>query len=173
MRDLLSWHSWNRLFWILFVVIGIILIMGAAFGVLSLVEVLLAFIVIAIGAEKLGEEISDKRLQDEQGRINRDLLFISRWLENNNIFTRQLKDRHEMRFLKLDNKRAEIEKRHETGYRELARKIFDVENKLNEVSRALLHEMKDMDRDRKFEIKTLGDTMEKLKSGVLRPPKKK
>lgn len=167
--ELLSWHRWNKLFWMLFIVIGAVLIIGAALGALSLLEVLIAFIVIAIGAEKLGEEASDKRLQDEQGRINRDMLFISRWLENNNIFTRQLKDRHEVRLLKLDNKRAEIEKRHELGYRELAGKIFDVENKLNEVSRALLHEMKDMNRERKSDITKLEERMERLKSGILRP----
>jgi hypothetical protein len=172
-QDLLSWHNWNKIFWALFVAIGIILIAGAVAGVFSMVEVLIAFIVIAIGAEKLGEEISDKRLQDEQGRINRDLLFISRWLENNNVFTRQLKDKHEQRLFKLDNKRADIEKKHELSYRELAKKILDIENRMNEVSRALLQEIKSMDRDRKQEIRKLQDRMEKLKSRALRPAKKK
>ncbi len=171
--DLLSWHNWNKLFWALFIVIGIILIAGAVAGVLSLVEILIAFMVIAIGAEKLGEEISDKKLQEEQGKINRDLIFISRWLENNNVFTRQMKDRHEQRFFKLDNKRADIEKKHELGYRELAKKILDVENRMNEVSRALLQEIKSMDRDRKSELRKLGDRITKLKSRVLRPPKKR
>lgn len=172
-QDLVSWHSWNKIFWALFVVIGIILIAGAAAGVFSVVEVLIAFIVIAIGAEKLGEEVSDKRLQEEQGKINRDLIFISRWLENNNVFTRQLKDRHEQRFFKLDNKRADIEKKHELSYRELAKKILDVENRMNEVSRALLQEIKSMDRDRKQEIRKLQDKVERLRSRVIRPAKKK
>lgn len=171
-EELLSWHGWNKFFWILFIMMGVILIIGAALGVLTLVEVLIAFIVIAIGAEKLGEEISDKRLQEEQGKINRDLLFISRWLEDNNVFTRQLKDRHESRLFNLDNKRAEIEKRQELGYRELARKILELENRMNEVSRALLQEMRDMDRGRKEDIRKLRDGMEKLRSRVIRPPGK-
>ncbi len=172
-KRLLSWNRWNKVFWTLFIVMGIILIAGAAAGVLSMVEVLVAFVVIAIGAEKLGEEISDKRLQEEQDRINRDLIFISRWLESNNVFTRQVKDRHELRLLKLDNKRAEIEEKQELNYRELAKKIFDVENRMNEISKALLQEIKSMDRDRKQEIRNLQDKMERLSSRVMRPPKKK
>jgi hypothetical protein len=170
--SLLSWHNWNKVFWALFIVIGVILIAGAAAGILSLVEILVAFVVIAIGAEKLGEEISDKRLQEEQEKINRDLLFMSRWLENNNAFTRQMKDSHEKRILKLDNKRAEIEGKHETSYRELARKILEMENKANEVSRALVLEMKSMDRERREEIRKLQDKLERLKSRVMRPKNK-
>ena len=170
--SMLSWHNWNKVFWGLFLVIGIILIAGAVAGKLSLVEILVAFVVIAIGAEKLGEEISDKKLQEEQNKINRDILFISRWLENNNAFTRQMKDTHEKRILKLDNKRAEIEGKHETSYRDLARKILEMENKANEVSRALLQEMKSRDRDRKEEIRKLQDKLERLKSRVMRPSKK-
>lgn len=136
-QDLISWHGWNKLFWTLFIVIGAILIIGSIIGIFTLVEVLIAFIVIAIGAEKLGEEISDKRLQEEQGRINRDLMFVSRWLENNNVFTRQMKDRHEMRFFNMDQKRAETEKSQESSYRDMARKLIDLENRVNQLSKAV------------------------------------
>lgn len=136
-KELLSWHSWNKFFWLLFLVIGIVIISGAVLGLLSMVEVLVAFIVIAIGAEKLGEEISDKRLQEEQEKINRDLIFISKWLENNNMFTRQMKDKHETRLFNLDKKRAETDEKHEFSYRELAKKIFEIENRMNK----LTHEM--------------------------------
>ena len=67
MNDIMvSWHGWNKVFWLIFVLAGIAIIIGFLFTIFSLLEVLIAFILIAVGSEKLGEEISDKRLKERQ-----------------------------------------------------------------------------------------------------------
>lgn len=128
---------WNKAFWLLFVVIGAIVVAGLIVRVLYL-DILLGFLVISIGLLKLGEELSSKEIKDKHNDINDNIRYLSHQVDAGNQFARRVKERHEHRFLKLDNRRTDIENIIDEKYDSLAKKLIQLENKSNDISKAIV-----------------------------------
>lgn len=129
-------NNLNKVFWVLFIVIGAFIIVGAL-GIIF-VDILIGLAVIVIGIHKLEEEFKSKRIFREQEKTNNDIHSISRWMESSDVLTQSMKTRNENRFFHIDNKRAALERELEEKYRDLARKTLELDNKFNEISRAFV-----------------------------------
>ena len=127
----------NLVFWLFFIVIGVIIIIGAV-GRIFFVDLLIGLIVIVLGIARLSEELSKFEFEERHKKIESDLGNISTWMNDNYAYTKKMKDRHENRMHRLDNKRVDIERELEIKYRDIVRKVIDIENKLQEVSRLLV-----------------------------------
>ncbi len=137
-------NQWDKVFWILFIVIGAIIVIGTL-GNIFIFDILLGVAVIVIGTQKLAEDIKSSKLNDEQEKINENINNISHWMNSSNNYTKNLKNRHEYRFYYMDKKRIDTEKRietleedMETMYNTLAKKLFEIENRLNEIFRVFV-----------------------------------
>ena len=171
---------WNKAFWLLFILMGALVVAGLIVRVLYL-DIVLGIFVIAIGVLKLGEEISSKEIIDRHGDINDNIRYLSHQVDAGNLFARRVKERHEHRFLKLDNRRTDIENIIDEKYDSVAKKVIQLENKLNDITKALIevskrhdtHAKKATDEMKKFSrLKERTDRMsEKLR--YIRAPKPK
>jgi hypothetical protein len=128
---------WNKAFWLLFIVMGALVVSGLIVRVLYL-DIVLGIFVIAIGVLKLGEEMSSKEIVNRHGDINDNIRYLSHQMDAGNLFARRVKERHEHRFLKLDNRRTDIENIIDEKYDSVAKKVIQLENKLNDVTKALV-----------------------------------
>ena len=126
----------NRLFWLLFLILGSTLISGIVVNVFY-IDVILGLFLVIIGLYKLGEEIFSKNLKKEQERVSEDIDNVMEWLSHSYEFTKHLKNTHENRLHHLDKKRAEMGDKIENNYRDVVRKVIEVENKLSKTSREL------------------------------------
>jgi hypothetical protein len=129
----------NKIFWVLFIVIGAVLISGMVINVFF-IDILLGLFLVIIGLYKFGEEHITDSMRNEQERVSEDMDNVMEWLSHSYEFTKRMRDRHENRLHHLDSKRAEMDGKIEKNYRELVRKIIEVENRLNKTSRDLLRE---------------------------------
>jgi hypothetical protein len=128
---------WNKAFWLLFVVIGAIVVAGLIVRILYL-DLLLGFLVISIGLLKLGEELSSQEIKDKHSDINDNIRYLSHQVDAGNQFARRVKERHEHRFLRLDNRRTDIESIIDDKYDSLAKKFIQLENRANDIAKALV-----------------------------------
>ena len=117
-------NIWNKIFWAMFVIIGIGFVFLAFFGNMLFLDLLLGFAIITMGLHKLGEEYSVKHIKTDQ-------LHVAENMEN---ISKLIQDSHKQ----LNDKEINMEKKLERNYRNLARKIIEVENRINEVSDLLV-----------------------------------
>jgi len=129
---------WDMIFWTFFTLMGITVAFGGLTGLLPLEFIVLlgAFIVI-IGAGKLAEEITKRKIMGYQDDLYRKMHQISQHLEKTFDIASMNKDKTEFRIHKLDQKRGEIEKQMNKNYRELAKKIIELENRMNKLTKAM------------------------------------
>jgi len=154
---------WNNAFWVLFIIMGALVIAGFAIRVLYL-DLVLGFFVIAIGVFKLGEELTSKEISEKHEDIKDNIRYLSHQMDAGNLFTRKIKEKHEHRFLRLDSRRNEIESTVEEKYDSLAKKLIQLENKLNDVTKAIVEVSKRHDtfsKDTGKEIKKIGKIKER------------
>jgi hypothetical protein len=148
--------GWNTAFWVLFVIMGI-LVVSATFVRILYLDLMLGFLVIAIGLLKLGEEMSDRELRARHNNINESIKYLTHQLDSSNFFTNRIKEKHETRFLRMDTKRAEIEQIVEDKFDSLAKKLIDHENQLKDITKATVHVSKKHDSFAKEAQKKLKD----------------
>jgi hypothetical protein len=135
----LHWfRHWDKIFWTFFALIGLTVAIGGFAGLMPAEFLMLlgAFIII-IGAGKLAEEITKRKLMGYQDDIYRKMHQISQHLEKTFDIASMNKDKTEFRIQKLDQKRGEMEKQMNKNYRELARKIIELENRMNKLTKAM------------------------------------
>ncbi len=139
----MDWYNvnWDKIFWIVFILIGIVSIFTSLTGILS-PDLLVGLVIIVIGVEKLAIDFIYVKVKENQKRLNEGVYNVSRGIEQTYELTSRSKDRSEFRILQLDRKRIESEKRMEDRYRELAKKIIELENKLNDISKLLFKKSK-------------------------------
>ena len=125
----------SKLFWILFIVIGLLII----FGVLGmfLLDLILGFIIVIIGIEKLREEVYSYKNEKDKQTVYESINYINNWMNSSTELTSLLRQKFDNRIFKLNNKNTELNKELEMKYRELVRKLVSLENKLNKVDRAM------------------------------------
>jgi len=127
----------DKLFWILFIILGASVIVGSMVSVMIL-DILLGITIIALGIHKLSQEISYQKAMQAQDNVQKKITHLLEWLEQNHIYTKNINKRTDIRFEKIHKRHEEIDENLEKKYRELAKKVFELENKLNEISRAFV-----------------------------------
>jgi len=135
----------NKVFWLLFIILGAVLVSGIMTSVFY-IDILMGLFLVIIGIYKLGEEFITDNIKREQERVSEDIDNVMEWLSHSYEFTKRMKDTHENRLHHLDNKRADMDRRIEKNYREIVRKIIEVENRLNKTSKELIREKNLIDR---------------------------
>ncbi len=123
----------TRIFWILFIIMGIFLIGGILVNVI-IIDILLGLIIIVIGVQKLDGEWHKKRMENEQGKIKETLGYMAEWVNASHGYMKKIRNSSENRIFRLDNERVDLDKKMEKSYRELVRKICELENKMNEIT---------------------------------------
>ncbi len=128
---------WNRVFWAVFIVLGAIIIAGSIVHILFL-DVIFGLLVIGVGAAKLGEEITDRRLQRSHSVMNQSISYLTRQVDSASSVTEHIKDNSDSRFFRTDRRFHDMEDKMESDYNSLAKKIISLENRTNEHSKLML-----------------------------------
>lgn len=133
----LHWfRHWDKIFWIFFLLMAITIVAGGIAGFVSFeFVVLLGIFVVIIGAGKLAEEISKRKLLNYQNDIYQKMHQISQHLEKTFSLASMNKEKTEFRIQKLDQKRKDVEMKFNKNHRELARKIIELENRVNKLAK--------------------------------------
>jgi hypothetical protein len=129
--------QWNRAFWILFIITAALVVAAMIVRILYL-DIMLGFLVVSIGIIKLSEEFSSREITHSHDDIRDNIRYLSHQVDASHLFSRRVKEKHEHRFLKLDNKRNDIDEKIENNYDSLAKKIIQNENRLNDVTKAVV-----------------------------------
>ncbi|MBI4019712.1 MAG: hypothetical protein HY367_00140 [Candidatus Aenigmarchaeota archaeon] len=142
-------NYFDKLFWVLFIMAGIALAFAAA-AAPTLAEIILGILVVALGVQKIGGESRNKSLKVRHRRIEEQLNYVSHLLNSSHYFTKQIKDMHESRFLRVESKRIDMEKRIQSAERGLERMVISVDNKVQargrELERSMEREYRDIAR---------------------------
>lgn len=149
-RSIASYGYWNKLFWIVFTVLGIFIIIGAI-GNVFLVEILLGLVVVIIGMERLAEEVDKQAIRGDQAKIHENIDYVSTWLGDSYAFTKQFKDLHESRLHRIDARYAALSQKAEQQYRDMVRKMLELENR----NAALQKTLAELEKNNKVLAKTL------------------
>ncbi|MBI4176727.1 MAG: hypothetical protein HY518_05965, partial [Candidatus Aenigmarchaeota archaeon] len=120
-------NHWNRLFWALFVVAGIAIAVSTLTASF-LADVLLGVLIVAIGVQKIGEELHSKGMAARYRKVQENLESMTGTLENSHYFAKQTRDKHESRFHSMESKRIELAKKIDSNYRDLAGRMIALEN---------------------------------------------
>ncbi|MBI4020976.1 MAG: hypothetical protein HY369_01925 [Candidatus Aenigmarchaeota archaeon] len=121
----------SPLFWIIFILAGV-------FFFLRSVEIVAGLLVVLLGVHRLGTEVRLREQRKERTQLQATLEDIRQWMERDYAFLQELRDRYDNRFFNLSKQKLETQRQIDKSYRDLVRKIMDVENKLNQISRAFL-----------------------------------
>lgn len=135
MKELDS-RFFNRLFWVFFIVMGALIVLGVSSRA-QFLDVLLGIMLIALGANKLEIEMRHNRLEAEKRDTDSRIRTIDSMIADTHSLASGTRGTHELRLHKLDGKRAEQERKIEQNYRDLVRKIFELENKMNVIAKAI------------------------------------
>lgn len=130
-------NEWDRIFWVMFVVLEAAIIVGNIW-VNSPVALILGFVVILIGTAKLGDDMFRRSMHHDHLASKETINKMRNWLNRQYELTQGIKDLHEHRLHKVDRKRTELEEILDKRYRELAGKMIDIENRLSLVGRAVI-----------------------------------
>ena len=134
-ENFLEWYTfhYNKFFWLLFLVVGMTFIIGSIWAITLVFyfQVLIGTIIVTAGIHRLGEELNSRNLRRVQARLDRDIDEIIQWMTKSYDYTVTFKNRHENRFIRLDRKRADLEKRFDSHSDGVAKKMIEVENKVN------------------------------------------
>lgn len=137
-------ESW--VFWVVFILMGF-------FVALQSLEVALGLLVVAVGVHKVGSELRLRRMRRERSSLEETLNNVRELLERDYEYVRELQKQNDSRFFHLNKNRGgvdkviekrqkilsrEIDKKLDETQRILIKKIIDLDNKLNDVSRAFL-----------------------------------
>ena len=119
---------------------------------------------IAIGILKLGEEFGSNEIKDRHENFTDSMRYLNHVVDNTSALHTRTNERHDNRFHRLDVKRADLEKKIGDNYDSLAKKIIQQENKLNDVTKAVVEIAKRHDalvRDTTRELKKLENLKER------------
>jgi hypothetical protein len=123
-------------FWGFFILSAAVLIAGLITGTF-IIDMLLSFIVIAIGFHGVLEEFDHRQSMRALRKVDESLRQLGEWIEKANLFMRSISERHEFRIHNLDTKRSLADQKFEKKSRELSKRIIKLENKLNSIKKSL------------------------------------
>lgn len=131
----------GRIFWIVFIIIWVLLMVGISQRII-IFDLLLGLIIIILGLAKLSDDLRKKEFIDITTKTSKNLEQINDYLTTHYDFNKKINDKHNYRFFQLNKKRLKTEKKIEKNYRELAKKILDLENKLNDIKKLVVKKEK-------------------------------
>lgn len=138
----------NGIFWAIFAIMGVLIALRV-----SLVDIFLGVAVVLLGIFKVGNELQERAREKERESLQQTLKEIREWIEHEYRHLQRMEARYENRFFQLSKKRIASDRRVEKNYRdivratdkkidknyrELVRKVLQLENKMNDISRAFL-----------------------------------
>ncbi len=126
----------NKLFWLFFILTGFLVVLGLASRVYFL-DILLGVMLIAMGLNKLEIEMKHNRSERERMNTEHRIRSLDNMVSDTHSSLTGIRSSHELRVHKLDTKRVDQEKKIEANYRDLVRKIFNMENKMNVIAKAI------------------------------------
>ena len=126
---------YDVMFWVLFILIGVLVISSATLAI-PLLDLALGLVLVTLGFHKIYEEIRHDGQEMDKRNVMRRLDDINSWLGKSHMHGRKANEKHTYRLNKLDEKRAALDKKIEKNYRDLARKIIELENEVNRMKRA-------------------------------------
>jgi len=100
----ISFRGFEWMFWILFGIIGLLLLIGAS------VEVVAGAVVVLLGVRQLQHRDEKRKTEWRQG-VDRQLAEMREWMEKSHVLVQRLTTSHESRIFRVNQKRAELEKR--------------------------------------------------------------
>ncbi len=134
-------HKHDKTFWMLFVLLEATLVIGNMWF-FSPIGAILGFALVGIAFARFGDYLLHKERQAQMEMHNRAIERMKSWLNNQYQLTQGIKELHDYRFHNMERRKAELDEKIESNYREIAKKIFEVENRLNLVSRAVIAQSK-------------------------------
>jgi O-6-methylguanine DNA methyltransferase len=162
------YSHWSKIFWTLFVIAVISLVASKIAGIIPLdTLILLGLLMVIVGAGKLSEELTSKRVMGHQSDVYQSLHNISQQLSSmfKLVDTYRVKTDH--RLFQISRRRKDSEKRFEEKYRDVVKKIIEIENKVNRLSKI-------MEAEKSFRLRYLPEGMsftQKVLELVKRIPK--
>ncbi|MFH1445493.1 MAG: hypothetical protein ABIF08_03365 [Nanoarchaeota archaeon] len=121
--------NWNLLFWIIFIVLGVILILISRFDTF-LMGLFMGLIVIILGIQKIAEDEKYRRIHMKQDNVDKKLHEISAFV-----------DRTYGPGIDKDGKNNDIEeikKKTNDNLERMAKKMIQLENKLNQIQNSIV-----------------------------------
>lgn len=126
----------NGIFWILFAVLGILLLIGIS------PQLIVGVMIISLGIYKLDFDIQQKKRKEERESLQVTLGELKEWMQKEYEYIRAVEAKYDQRFFHSGTEKAKTGKRMEKEYRELVRKLLQLENKMNDISRILIETRK-------------------------------
>lgn len=141
LKDLYLSH-WDKIFWIFFLILGILFTVASFIRFIYL-DIFLGVLIMAMGLEKLSEELIRKRHSEHEKRYAEQLREMKEQIDQSIRKAQSIYEKSDLRFHNAESKRSEIEQKIEDNYDSLAKKIIQLENKMNEISRFLVAEFRE------------------------------
>jgi len=120
-----------------FIILGAIIIAGSMVHLIYL-DLILGLLVVGVGAAKLAEEITDRRLARKHAAMNESISYLTRQVDSTTGTAERLRDASESRFFRINNTLKDIDERLEDKYDDAVKKVISLENRLNEHSKLML-----------------------------------
>jgi len=127
----------DKIFWILFVIIGAAVIVSSSVNVIF-VDILLGLIIIILGIHKLAQEKESKKMFRISKDAQKKLTHIIDWLEQSHKYAKNINAKAEYRFDKIHKKHQKLDDDIENKFNMVAKRVFELENLLKDISRVLI-----------------------------------
>jgi hypothetical protein len=129
----------NIAFWAFYMLTAAVLISGLIANAI-LAAILLSLLVITAGFQGLLEEVTARGNRKAIRRIDESIQQVSDWVQRSYFFSKEIKERFDLRFHNIDTKRSQLEQVVQKNNRELKKRLIETENKLNSLKRSIAAE---------------------------------
>jgi DNA-binding transcriptional ArsR family regulator len=129
----------NFAFWAFYVLTAAVLISGLIANAI-LAAILLSLLVITAGFHGLLEEFASRENKKAFRRIDESIQQVSDWVQRSYFFSKDIKERFDLRFHSLDTKRSQLEQKVEKNSKDLKKRVIEMENKFNSLKRSIAAE---------------------------------
>jgi hypothetical protein len=129
--------NWNRVFWVVFVVLGAFIIAGTMVRIIYL-DIVMGLLVVGVGAARLAEEITHRKMQHRHRSMHESINYLTSRLDSASGLAERLKENSESRFFKVDNKLRVLSGNMDDKYDAAVKKVIGLENRINDHSKFML-----------------------------------
>jgi len=103
-------HKWDKTFWMMFVLLEAAIVMGNLWF-FSPVAVILGFALIAVALARFGDYLMHRENRNSMTKNSENIERIKRWLGNQYELTQGIKDLHDYRFHRMENKKVLLDEK--------------------------------------------------------------
>jgi len=127
---------WSQVFWIIFIILGVILILVSRFDAF-LTGLFMGLVIIILGLQKIAEDRDFQHLYMRQKTVDKNLREMSSFIDRTYVPERS-RGHAGLTIPELDKAKKEIESRMDSDMERLAKKMLEIENKVNQLSRSIV-----------------------------------